>query len=52
MKRRLTLKPWSVDVMVTFLSGMMDLEVGYIECHETISKKVIRPILIDLDWKL
>ena len=37
--------------MVSFLSGMMDLGIGWLELHETISKEVIRSIIIDLGWQ-
>ena len=33
----------------SFVSGMIDLEVGWLEWHEIISKKVIRAIQMNLD---
>ena len=37
--------------MVYFLTGMMDLGIGWLEHHETISKEVIRYIKILLCWQ-
>ena len=48
MKRRLIEDLKWKTIMFSFLSGMMNLEVGCPERHEIISKEVIRGILIDI----
>ena len=42
---------WNI-VMVPFLSGMMDLGVGFLERHEIIFTNVIRVTQTTVDWQL